>query len=67
MASGAAHWPQNLMPAGLSCWHREHHIVRDMYHTGEEADMGKTVALIGLGLLGSALDERLIGRTTHGG
>ena len=43
-----------------------HHIVRDMYHTGEEADMGKTVTLIGLGLLGS-LDGRLIGRTTHGG
>jgi|KBSSwiStaDraftv2_1062776.scaffolds.fasta_scaffold67809_2 phosphoglycerate dehydrogenase-like enzyme len=29
--------------------------------------MGKTVAVIGLGQLGSALDERLIGRTTHGG
>ena len=29
--------------------------------------MGKTVAVIGLGLLGSALDERLIGRTTRGG
>jgi phosphoglycerate dehydrogenase-like enzyme len=29
--------------------------------------MGKTVAVIGLGLLGSALDKRLIGRTTYGG
>ena len=29
--------------------------------------MGKAVAVIGLGRLGSALDERLIGRTTHGG
>jgi len=29
--------------------------------------MGNTVAVVGLGLLGSALDERLIGRTTHGG
>ena len=29
--------------------------------------MGKAVAVIGLGLLGSALDERPIGRTTHGG
>ena len=29
--------------------------------------MGKSVTVIGLGQLGSALDERLIGLTTHGG
>jgi hypothetical protein len=23
-ASGAAHWPQNLVPAEFSAWHREH-------------------------------------------
>jgi hypothetical protein len=25
-ASGAAHWPQNRIPGGFSCWHRGHFI-----------------------------------------